>query len=291
MKLTKCAIKMACVAVTISLTACHTHKPITPESTTPVDSTQTELLKKVDNHVQKNMNFIGSKLKFSVSVGDQELALTGNLRMKRNDVIRLQLMAFGFVEAARLEFTNDYVLIVDRINKQYLKAPYYYIDFMRNSGINFHTLQSLFCNELFLPGQDEITEDDMNNKFTHESLGDNEAIISYDNKNTDGMKGQMNYSWLVNEESGRIKMANISYRQEHQGSTQLNWDYREFKQLGSKLFPSDMVVTLTLPKKEVKLGIRLNYLNNNEDWEPRTRISDKYKEVDFDDILRRFMAL
>jgi thiol:disulfide interchange protein DsbD len=31
--------------------------------------------------------------------------------MKRDDVIQLQLMAFGFVEAGRIEFTKDYVLI------------------------------------------------------------------------------------------------------------------------------------------------------------------------------------
>ena len=52
-----------------------------------------------------------------------------------------------------------------------------------------------------------------------------------------------------------------------------------------------MAVTLTTPKKEVKLGIRLNYLNNDDDWELRTRVSDKYREVEVDEILRRFMAL
>ena len=71
--------------------------------------------------------FVTSKVKFSVEVGNRQMTLTGNLKMKRDDVIRLQLMAFGFVEAGRLEFTQDYVLIVDRINKQYLKVPYAHI--------------------------------------------------------------------------------------------------------------------------------------------------------------------
>ena len=86
-------------------------------------------------------------------------------------------------------------------------------------------------------------------------------------------------------------MANIMYRDGISGNTQLNWDYREFKNLGSKQFPSDMAVTLTTPKKEVKLGIKLNSLNNDDDWDLRTRVSSKYREVEVDEILRRIMAL
>ena len=75
------------------------------------------------------------------------------------------------------------------------------------------------------------------------------------------------------------------------GNTQLNWDYRDFKNLGPKPSAADMLVTLTMPEKEIKLGVKLNYLTNDSDWEERTRVSDKYREVNFDEILKRFMAL
>ena len=52
-----------------------------------------------------------------------------------------------------------------------------------------------------------------------------------------------------------------------------------------------MNVTLTTPKKEVKLGIRLNSLNNDDDWDLRTRVSSKYREVEVDEILHRIMSL
>jgi len=101
----------------------------------------------------------------------------------------------------------------------------------------------------------------------------------------------MNYSWLANEKTGRINMANISYRDQFKGNTQLNWDYKAFTNLASKPFPSDMGITLTTPEKELKLGIKLTYLGNESEWETRTTVSDKYREVTVDDILRRFMAL
>ena len=282
MKLTH-LLKLTAVAIPFAFASCHSQKNVVVDkNTAPIDTVKQNFFQRVNSN-QVEAQFVSSKVKFSVEIGQQQITLTGNLRMKRDDVIRLQLMAFGFVEAARIEFTKDYVLIMDRINKQYLKAPYNYVDFLRNSGLNFYVLQALFWNELFLPGKQSLTAEDMT-KFNSSSLGDGESIIDYE-------EGKMNYSWLTYEQSGRIKMANVTYRDNYQGNTQLNWDYKMFAPLGQKLFPSDMGITLTTPKKEVKLGIRLNYLGNDSEWEPRTVVSNKYREVSVDEILRRFMAL
>ena len=283
-------LKIAVLVVPLMMASCRSHKKVVTDTPVAISPEQAELLDRVDSHTQRNMTFVGSELKFTVNVGDKEISLTGNLRMKRNDVIRLQLMAFGLVEAARLEFTQDYVLIMDRINKQFLKAPYHNVEFLRNSGINFNTLQALFWNELFQPGKTDLNKEDRK-LFTLQTLGDGEAIINFEDGDGEKVRSKMFYSWLVNELTGRIKMTSIMYRDAANGNTQLNWDYRDFKDLGSKLFPSDMNVTLTTPKKEVKLGIRLNSLNNDDDWELRTRVSSKYREVDVDEILHRIMTM
>ena len=246
---------------------------------------QKAFMQRVHANVQ-TQEFVTSKVKFAIEVGRLKQSFTGNLKMKRNDVIRLQLMAFGFVEAARLEFTPDQVLIMDRINKQYLRVPYHYVDFLRESGINFYTLQALFWNELFLPNHQSVAQQDMD-AFTTMAEGDN-MIVSYDDA-----KAGMNYSWLASKATGRISMANIAYqdRLNNNATTQLNWDYRHFAQMGRKHFPDNMGITVTTPKKELKLSLELNYLGNDSDWETRTNISGKYNEVEIDEILRRFMAL
>ena len=279
-------IKVAAVAIPLFLCSCGSKKKAVvdnqPQTVTPTQ--ENEFIQKVNSNVQK-AKFITSKVKFSVEYGSQNISLTGNLRMKRDDVIRLQLMAFGFVEAARLEFTKDYVLIMDRINKQYLKAPYNQIDFLRNSGINFYTLQALFWDELFMPKRTSLLSEEDLKKYTVSDGGD-DVVISLED-------GKLNYSWLANEKDGIIKMANILYKDRFNGNTQLNWDYQSFATLESngKLFPNKMAIALTTVKKEVKLGITLNYIGHETEWETRTEVSNKYREVTVDDILRRFMSL
>ena len=266
------------------LASCGTKKKVVEETKPVVSSVgQTDFLNKVNDNNQ-TVKFITSKIKFSVEVGAQNITLTGNLRMKRDDVIRLQLMAFGFVEAARLEFTKDYVLIMDRINKQYLKAPYLSVDFLRNSGLNFYSLQALFWNELFLPNRSSVSSEDAG-RFTT-NVDKDDVIISLED-------GKIDYSWLTSQASGTIKMTNIIYKDRINGNTQLNWDYDNFTLLedGKKRFPNTMNIMLTTPKKEIKLGMKINYVKHETEWETRTEISNKYREVTVDEILQRFMAL
>ena len=276
-------MKLAVLVLPLMLAACGTKKTAVQEKKTSAPTTlkSKQFLQKVNDNAQY-ARFVTSKVKFSVEVGNQQLTLTGNLKMKRDDVIRLQLMAFGFVEAGRLEFTKDYVLIMDRINKQFIKANYNQLDFMRNSGLNFYSLQSLFWNELFQPGKSKVT-DELLNAYETDLIGE-DAIISMEN-------GKLSYRWLADKEGALIKMANIMYEDKIRGNYQLNWDYEDFRANGKRLFPYTHNILFNTPDKTVKMGMNFNYLGNDEEWETRTEISGRYREVSIDEILRRFMAL
>ena len=279
-------LKIAALALplTLAVASCGTHRKAVKETSTVVspDTLKKQtFLQKVNDNAQY-ARFITSKVKFSVEVGAREMTLTGNLKMKRDDVIRLQLMAFGFVEAGRLEFTKEYVLIMDRINKLYLKASYGQLDFLRNNQIDFYVLQSLFWNELFQPGKMKVTDEGL--KTFSAEIGPEDAIISMEN-------GKLSYRWLAEKANHRVKMANIMYNDRFRGNYQLNWDYEDFQQNGRKYFPMEHKISFTTPEKEVKLGMTLNYIGAEENWEPRTEVSSKYRQVSIEEILQRFMSL
>jgi len=295
-------LRVAVLALPLVLASCGSKKKaVQPQTTSQGSIEKANFIEHVQGNAQ-TAKFITSKVKFSVEVGPQKLTLTGNLKMKRDDVIRLQLMAFGFVEAGRIELTKEYVLIMDRINKQYLKAPYISVDFLRNSGLNFNTLQALFWNELFRPNQvsakSEADDKDKKDKKKKEEIlpakedfGNYSILESGDDMIISREEGKMDYSWLASKQTALIRMANVLYKDRFNGNTQLNWDYNDFDLVGKTLFPKKHGITLTTPKKEVKLGMTLNYIGNESEWETRTEISNKYREVTVDEILRRFMAL
>jgi len=285
MKIFRSVSKVAVMAMMLLVVAsCGSHRKAAKDSTvvaTPEMLKSEAFLQKVTDNAQY-ARFITSKVKFSVEVGPRQMTLTGNLKMKRDDVIRLQLMAFGFVEAGRLEFTKEYVLIMDRINKLYLKVPYAHVDFLRNSNIDFFVLQALFWNELFQPGKMKVT-DELLKSYKTEAGTENTVIFMED--------GKLSYRWLAENGSARVEMANIMYTDKYRGNFQLNWDYEDFQAVNRKFFPMQHKISFKTPEKDVNLGMVFNYMENDENWETRTEISTKYRQVTIDEILQRFMSL
>ena len=255
------------VALTLVL-SCKSHRGLTTEttnnqqaSTLVGEMTEQEILEKITENAQ-GVRFITSKVKFSLEVGSHQMSLTGNLKMKRDDVIRLQLMAFGFVEAGRLEFTKDYVLIMDRINKQYLKVPYAHLDFLRNNGIDFNVLQALFWNEVYTPDKKNPLH---KNKALKTALEDENMVIAIENE-------KLSYRWLADKQTAQVKMSNIMFRDRYRGNYILNWDYDDFKYNNRKLFPMSHKIMFSTPDKTVKLGMNLNYMGADEDCKPPQRL-------------------
>ena len=283
-------VKLAAAAMTIAMVAScggSTRKVVneTPYAQTVVQ--KQEFLQKVSDNAQ-HARFVTSKVKFSVEVGAQQLTLTGNLKMKRDDVIRLQLMAFGFVEAGRLEFTKDYVLIMDRINKQYLRVPYNQLDFMRNSGLDFYALQALFWNELTMPGTKQLTSKDYRKYDVDlDAAGENLPISL--------KKGNMTYKWQANKENALISNATVNYVSNSHGSSDLTWDYSDFTKVDVKQFPANQMfkftTTSTGKKKTVEVNIKMKSVKTTEKWETKTTVSSKYKKVQPENVLGKLLGM
>jgi hypothetical protein len=114
---------------------------------------------------------IVADLTFSATMGDKDVSVPGSLHMRKDQMIRIQLFVpLIHTEVGRLEFTPDYVLVVDRLHKQYVKEDYNKLDFLRANGLDFYALQALFWNQLFLPGKKTVGEGDVS-KFKADLSG------------------------------------------------------------------------------------------------------------------------
>ena len=209
--------------------------------------------------------------------------------MKKDDVIRIhvQIPLLGS-EVGRMEFTRDYVLILDRMHKQYFKADYNQVDFLKRHGLTFSSLQALFWNELTVAGHEKLNDkalQQLNVTLGQPSL----TPIALNN-------GNMSYLWHADNQTALIKDVAVSYGEKTANSTKLTINYDDFKALGVSMFPSKMNIGMTTnaikgKARNMKLNITLNNATNNSDWETRTEISKKYKEVSADDVLKILMNL
>lgn len=251
-----------------------------------VTSQQNLLQKVLDNQVYAK-NITGG-MSFQLQAGDKNIEVSGTLRMRKDEVIRIQLNApiLGF-EVGRLEFTPDYVLILDRIHKEYIKADYTQVDFLKNQGITFYSLQALFWNELTLPGVKEVTKADFKKFLIDLNAVGNDVPVSY-------QAGKMKYQWGVERVSGRINQADVTYKAS--GSTsQVSMKYEKFKNVGVKMFPAkqtlSFVTDATQQKREVTFTIDMNDVKTDSKWDAQTEVSSKYKKVSPESVLSKIMNM
>jgi len=219
------------------------------------------------------------KMKFVLDTNGKQLSLGGNLRMKRNDVIQLSLVAFGLMEAARIEFTADEVLVVDRVNKQYVRASYADLDFLNEAGVNFYTLQALFWNELFLPGGTPVTAEE--SKAFRVTKETDQAVLT--GKST----RLFSTRFFTSLTDGLLRKTEISAVPPYQ----LNWNYEEFTPVETKPFPGKMRIDLEGLKRPVTVTLRLSNVRADADWETRTKVSGRYRQVTTDELLKLLLKL
>lgn len=281
----------AAFAATIILTSCATSKKaaggvqnstVQQTVSSNAGTAKMDFLRKVsDNEIYSSC--ITSKLKFTLNTGSKDVSVAGSLRMKKDDVIRIQLTPFGLMEAGRLEFTKDYVLIIDRINKRYVKEDYTNVDFLQRNGLDFYALQALFWNQLYMPGADKVSDSALKKYTVDFKDGGTGTLISY-------IRDNMSYVWTAENQSGRITKADITYSSKANGTTRLVCAYGAFKPLQSKQFPTE--ITMNMSSDAVKQGrtvtvsLDLDTPDTQTNWETRSEVSSKYRKVTVQEVMQ-----
>lgn len=232
---------------------------------------------------------IVADMSLTARMGARTITVPGSLRMRRNEVIRLQVfIPLLGSEVGRIEFTPDYVLVVDRMHKQYIKGDYSQLDFLRENGLNFYALQALFWNQLLLPGATRVSEADLSKfKVKLETAGQ-EVPIGLD-------RGNMSYVWKADRTTGLISEAIVSYEGGKHGRSELVWTYGGFQPIGSRMFPAmqefSFETTATDKVGRTSLRLDMNNLRTIAGWESRSSVSDKYKQMDAKDILGKLLNM
>ncbi len=220
-----------------------------------------------------------ARVKMEINGAGKSLSVSGTLRMKRDDVIQLSLTMLGF-EVARMEFSPKEVLLVDRYNKQYVRAAYTDVSFLRQAGLDFNTLQALFWGELFVPGQTSVGTGE---RFRISASGGHTLLSLTDTP-------KLEYAFLTATSTACIDRVTV---QSNNAATpgKFEWAYADYTTVGGKPFPGRMSCNVTGLKSDAGFTLLLSKIGNNKDWDTHTRLSDKYTERGADELLGKLLGL
>lgn len=281
--------------VVLAFTACRSSKNI-EKSKLPSTTTTTEVSRvkaaqtaaalaytqKVVSH-KVNSQCISANAKVRITgMGGKDLSANGKLQMKRNQMVRISLRMLGF-EVGVMEFTPTDVLVIDRFNKQYVRAAYNEVGFLRQAGLDFYSLQALFWNELFLPGQHQLTASDLK-RFTLEQTQQTTVLVPTGTP-------RLTYRFITDSHTETLRRLQVlGKKATDKGEFAFNYD--QFQQLGGKQFPTQLQLAVSGTGKDVSLGISLSSLKTNADFDTTgTKLSSKYTRRSAAEVLSKLGLL
>lgn len=278
----KSAIKVAVTIVLVSsimffVESCVSSKKHNTSFDTSMPIVPAEHFALVKNNFSKEKN-LTAKVGFTLVLDGKSISTNGTLKMKKDDVIQVSLVdpVLGMMELGRLEFTPTKVLLVDRMNKQYIDVPYSDLDFLQKANVDFNTLQSLFWNEVFEPGNSSPEAASFKYRYVDNGL------IGMDY--TDRM---LAYTFLTERTTGLLSKSTVTGADK--GNYQMDFDYSDFTDFEKGRFPKKLVLTFTDGLHQMTLEFNLSSIRNSSEWLSRTTVSSKYKKVDAETIFKKLV--
>ena len=223
-----------------------------------------------------NHTDVTARMSVLASYGDKQLPLKGNLRMRRGEVIQVAFTAMGMVEIARVELTPKKAYLIDRVSKQYAEASFKDLPAV-GDYLNYSLIEALLWNELFLPGQDDISS--ALSQFTTENKGSSLLIVPQKQQ-------ELKCQFTADNDYRHLRQARLQF-----GKWVSTWDYAAYQRIDAESFPAS--ITATLEREQQRASAEFTFTNiafDDTSWLPRTNISN-YSQVSLDDFLSRLSFL
>lgn len=264
-----------CLGLAAFVSSCRTSRQIQP-----VALTKHTVEERVGLIVNRSLPYktFSSSLRFGIKPGVNREGITvdAQLRIVKDEMIQLSLrIPILGTEAARINISPDKILIVDRMNKMYFTESMENLKKHLPFDFDYYSLQSLFTNQLFIAGKQEITPDDYasfgywEDEFSAVlSLQDSRGIVY-------GFTGDYSHRILKTEVYKNDKAVNM------------NWDYADFGQTsGNRLFPMKMSMALTVPDNLISMNLNFSSVDIDTAFELKMNIPSKYKPIDINQIIK-----
>lgn len=273
-----CSIMGLLYAVCFMLVSCHSTKgldKLSEGNTANTEFSAAQHLDKVRANNSQQQNIV-SKVNVTLAFGNQSVSTSGSLKMKKDDVIQLSLVdpILGVMELGRIEFTRTRVLVLDRMNKQYIDVPYSDVSFLQKTNIDFNTLQALFWNNVFEPGKELDASD-----FHFEQTADGVRMLYKDKLLTYGFHTQL--------KDGKLDKTSITSNTDR--AYRCDIAYSDFSTFDNRPFPKEISMSFSTGSQTFTMSLSLGTIRNSSDWIARTSVPGKYSKANLEKIFKQLM--
>lgn len=224
-----------------------------------VDKSHAQYLAAINQH-QNNFKTFSTKANTKLSLDGREFDVTLNIRIKKGEGIWVSVTAVAGLEVARALITPDSLQLIDRINNEYLKKPFSYIQKFTNPQVDYNTLESLL----------------VGNIVPMASNGNPQFLMNNEGLNLVGTSGSLNFMLLLNKSFKAFKTdLNDDVAQQS-----LEVKVTDFEKIEEQLFPKNISLTSQTGKQQIAVEMEYNKTQINVPVEFPFNVPKRFSVID-----------
>ncbi len=270
------ALKTAIILFTslILFQSCKTTKKIVDIPSVQVKLKGADVIQVFDSMMthQFEYNYLAAKatVDYTDKTGETQ-SFDVNIRMRRDSAIWISITPLLGIEAARVIIDRDSLMIMDRVHKTFMARDYNFLEDMLKTNVTFEMIQAVVVGNYF-PYQ---RSDKIRSVYEDEPY----FILSTLNKRRmkrileekDPSKPVIQDFWI----DGNFRIARSKITDDRLDRW-VEANYKNFTDVGGKLFPNDLVVTISASTPTI-IKIAFNKLNADEPFTMPFTVPEKYE--------------
>ncbi|MEG1617623.1 MAG: DUF4292 domain-containing protein [Bacteroidales bacterium] len=263
---------MVCVAGALSLTSCKKKAELSSGALSTVDE-QSRYSAVLNNRLE--FNTFQSKVNVGFNDGKKSLNVNGTIKIEKNKKLQISLQPFLGIEVFRAEFSNDSVKVLDRINKRYVaEAIGVYLKSLP-VDVRFETVQALFMNYMFVPGNENLNAKDFN-RFSWRTESDGLMV----GRQKDQDLFNLHFFLNRNNNLSQTRVSNLK------NTHAVDWNYTVFENLNGALFPMKSNLQYKSGDKKITAELTYSKVEVNKPMNMQFAIPASYRKIELSDLVK-----
>ena len=222
-----------------------------------------------------------ARVQFEITLtSGKETSSRAQLKIQKNQRLQISIQPLLGIEAFRAELTPDSIKVVDRVNRRFLLESFDKIEDVAEIDFNFYNVQALFTNQLFLPGEITLSENQFN-RFRWEQTGTGYLLRTED-------RAGLHYAFTAdsNEKLSATEIRDMSTQYN------LTCSYENFRSVNQQLFPMNIFLRLlTVNNAQGSLSLNFSRVEVDAPLDMTFPIPANYQQVSLQQILNSIEQL
>ena len=268
-----------CLLIISLLCSCRTTKIVSATGGVMELKTEASFFATYNDNVFKYRT-LQTHIQFNVVLSGNEMSSRGQLKILKDDRIQISIQPLLGIEAIRAELTPDSIKIVNRLNRWYMIDAFDHIKGETKIDFNFYNLQALITNQLFLPGEINLSDDKYN------LFGWEQTKTGY-HLNTNDRNG-LQYAFTADSNEKIIKTA----IKDDATNYMLDCSYKNFLPVGRQFLPMNLHILLnTESHTQHSLSLSFSRVEVDIPLNMSFPIPDSYQRVSIQQIINSIEQL